>query len=169
MYIGLGCQSCRGHVNRENEHFPVPRSRLRIWPRETGSAVPSRVNLLILHTQAEFGAYSRDSSRFTHLPHNTSKPRGITFLRFSTYPTSAVLGSIVMITAGCRDERRQGPCKKGNGRNKNISNKRETAKKVRAGAARYTLFTILEETCQFPHAQGKYKYATQVQLSPDPY
>ena len=29
-----------------------------------GSVVPSRVRLLILHTQAEYGAYSRDSSRF---------------------------------------------------------------------------------------------------------
>ena len=27
--------------------FPCPRSRLRIWSRETGSAVPSRVSLLI--------------------------------------------------------------------------------------------------------------------------
>ena len=43
---------------------PCPRSRLRIWPRETGSAVPSRVSLLILHFQAESGAYSRDSSGF---------------------------------------------------------------------------------------------------------
>ena len=34
-----------------------------IWSRETGSAVPSRVSLLILHTQAESGAYLRDSSR----------------------------------------------------------------------------------------------------------
>ena len=38
-----------------------PHSRLRIWSRETGSAVPSRVSLL--HTRAESGAYSRDSSR----------------------------------------------------------------------------------------------------------
>ena len=38
----------RGQLNRENEYFPVRvRSRLRIWPRETGSAVPSRVSLLI--------------------------------------------------------------------------------------------------------------------------
>ena len=44
--------------------FPCPRSRLRIWSRETGLAVPSRVSLLILHTQAESGAYLRDSSRF---------------------------------------------------------------------------------------------------------
>ena len=27
--------------------FPCPRSRLRIWPREAGSAVPSRVSLII--------------------------------------------------------------------------------------------------------------------------
>ena len=27
--------------------FPCLRSRLRIWPRETGSAVPSRISLLI--------------------------------------------------------------------------------------------------------------------------
>ena len=38
----------RGQLNRENDYFPVRvRSRLRIWPRETGSAVPSRVSLLI--------------------------------------------------------------------------------------------------------------------------
>ena len=43
--------------------FPCPRSCLRIWSRETGSAVPSRVSLFILHTQAESGAYLRDSSR----------------------------------------------------------------------------------------------------------
>ena len=47
----------------KREHFPCPRSRLKIWSRETGSAVPSRVSLLILHTQAESGVYSRDSSR----------------------------------------------------------------------------------------------------------
>ena len=28
--------------------FPIPRSGLRIWSRETGSAAPSRVSLLIL-------------------------------------------------------------------------------------------------------------------------
>ena len=38
----------RDQPNRENEYFSVrPRSRLRIWSRETGSAVPSRVSLLI--------------------------------------------------------------------------------------------------------------------------
>ena len=51
----------RGQLNMENE-FPC--SRLRIWCHETGSAVPSGVSLLILHTQAEYGAYSQDSFRF---------------------------------------------------------------------------------------------------------
>ena len=31
-------------------YVPCPRSRLRVWSRELGSAVPSRVSLLILHT-----------------------------------------------------------------------------------------------------------------------
>ena len=44
--------------------FPFPRLRLKIWPRETGSAVPSRGSLLIsIHTQTGSGAYLRDSSR----------------------------------------------------------------------------------------------------------
>ena len=55
----------RGQLNRENEYSPVPaRTRLRFWSRETGSAVPSRVSLLILHTQAEYDAYSLDFSQF---------------------------------------------------------------------------------------------------------
>ena len=37
----------RGQLNRGKIIFPCPRSRLRIWSRETGSAVPSRVSLLI--------------------------------------------------------------------------------------------------------------------------
>ena len=43
-------------------------TRLKIWSRETGSAVPSRVSLLILQTQAESHAYSWDSSRFPRRP-----------------------------------------------------------------------------------------------------
>ena len=39
--------------------------RLRIWSRETGSAVSSRVRLLILHTRAESRAYSWDPFRFS--------------------------------------------------------------------------------------------------------
>ena len=38
----------RGQLNRENEYFPVRvRSCVRIWSRETGSAFPSCVRLLI--------------------------------------------------------------------------------------------------------------------------
>ena len=38
----------RGQLNREKYFFPVRvRLRLRIWPRETGSVVPSRFSLLI--------------------------------------------------------------------------------------------------------------------------
>ena len=37
----------RGQLNGENILFSCPRSRLRIWSRETSSAVPSRVSLLI--------------------------------------------------------------------------------------------------------------------------
>ena len=47
---GKVANPARGQLNREND-------------RETGSAVPSRVSLFILHTQAESGAYLRDFSR----------------------------------------------------------------------------------------------------------
>ena len=61
---GKVANPARGRQLNKKNIFPCPRSRLRIWSRETGSAVPSRVSLLILHTQAESGAYLRDSSRF---------------------------------------------------------------------------------------------------------
>ena len=44
---GKVANPARGQLNRKNEYFPCPRSRLSIWSRETGSAVPSRVGLLI--------------------------------------------------------------------------------------------------------------------------
>ena len=44
---GKGASPTRGQLNRKNEYFPCPHSFLRIWSRETGSAVPSRVSLLI--------------------------------------------------------------------------------------------------------------------------
>ena len=50
---GKVANSARGQLNRENEHFPVSvHACLRLWSREMGSAVPSRVSLLIIHTQA---------------------------------------------------------------------------------------------------------------------
>ena len=60
---GKVANPARGQLNRGKCIFPCPCTRLRIWSRETGLAVPSRVSLLILHTQAESGAYSLDFSR----------------------------------------------------------------------------------------------------------
>ena len=54
---GYGCQSCSWSAEQRKYIFPHLRSRLRIWFRETASAVPSRVSLLILHTQTESGAF----------------------------------------------------------------------------------------------------------------
>ena len=44
---GRVANPARGQLSRENEYLSCPRSRLRIWSHETGSAVPSRVSLLI--------------------------------------------------------------------------------------------------------------------------
>ena len=61
---GMVVNPVHGQFNTRQGCFPCPRSRLRIWSRETGSTAPSRASLLILHThEAESGAYSRDSSR----------------------------------------------------------------------------------------------------------
>ena len=43
---GKVANPARGQLNRENR-YPCPRSHLRIWSRKTGSAVPSRISLLI--------------------------------------------------------------------------------------------------------------------------
>ena len=51
--IGYGCQSCSWSAEQDKCIFPYPRYRLRIRSRKTGSAVPSRVSSLILHTQTE--------------------------------------------------------------------------------------------------------------------
>ena len=42
---GVVANPARGQLNREKCFFPCPHSRLRIWSRKTGSAVPSRVSL----------------------------------------------------------------------------------------------------------------------------
>ena len=55
----------RGQLNRDFS-FTCLRSRLRTWPRETGSAVPSNASLFIVHTQAESGAYSYRSMVGVH-------------------------------------------------------------------------------------------------------
>ena len=45
--------------------FPLYPFAPESWSRETGSAVPYRFSLLILHTRSESGDYSRDFSCFT--------------------------------------------------------------------------------------------------------
>ena len=45
---GIGCQSCTWSAEQGRNIFPCPRSRLRIWCRETGSAVPSRIVSLLI-------------------------------------------------------------------------------------------------------------------------
>ena len=54
-----------GQLKQGKCFFPCPRSRLRIWSREAGSAVSSvpRQPAHLSHTQAEYGAYLQDSSR----------------------------------------------------------------------------------------------------------
>ena len=61
---GQGCQSCSWSAEQGKMKIFLSLSRLRIWSREMGPSIPSRASLVILHTQAESGAYSRDSSRF---------------------------------------------------------------------------------------------------------
>ena len=49
-----GCESCSWLAEQGICIFPCPHSRLMIiWSRETGSAVPSRVSPLTLHTRPE--------------------------------------------------------------------------------------------------------------------
>ena len=45
---GKVANPARGSAEQGKLIFPCPRSRLRIWLRETGLAVPSRVSLLIV-------------------------------------------------------------------------------------------------------------------------
>ena len=69
MYVrpsqpGKVANLARGQLAEQGKWIiPCPRSRLRFWSREMGSAVPSRVSLLISILQAESSACLRDSSR----------------------------------------------------------------------------------------------------------
>ena len=68
------------HNQLNREKNPCPRSRLKNWFREIGLAVPSRVSLVIVYTNAESGAYSRGYSQcpqrcpyiFTTIHHRVS-------------------------------------------------------------------------------------------------
>ena len=52
------CPSCSWSAEQGSLFFSCPRSGLGIWSCKTDSAVPSRVSLLIRHTEAESDAYS---------------------------------------------------------------------------------------------------------------
>ena len=51
-----GCQFLSWSAEHGKLTFLCLRSRLRIWSRQTGWAVPSRVGSIILHTQAASGS-----------------------------------------------------------------------------------------------------------------
>ena len=96
---GYGCANpARGQLNRKIfMFFPCPRSRLRIWSRETGSAVPSRVSSLILRTQAK--------SRVLHVTYLVLLTPSITY-RISTgrYGCSKVfVGCVEILLQPCWD------------------------------------------------------------------
>ena len=57
--LGKVANPARGQLNRDFCFSLYPRLRLRIWSRESGSAIPSRVSQLILRNQAESDAYPR--------------------------------------------------------------------------------------------------------------
>ena len=64
LTTGQCCQSCSWSAAEQGKRIiRSPRSRLRIRSRETGSAVLSRVSLLISILQAEASACLPDSSR----------------------------------------------------------------------------------------------------------
>ena len=115
--IGYGCQSCLWSAEQGNTCFPCTRSRLRIWSRQTSSAVTSRVSplpsSLIIGLNLVI-SYSRDFSRFQqrrpHIPSTAigSVPRssGYTFAyRRRSLPrvrrhTEPVVLKVVPVTGG---------------------------------------------------------------------
>ena len=51
-------------AKQETCFLPSPSLRLKVWHCETDSTISSRVSLFIIHSQAVYGTFSRDSSRF---------------------------------------------------------------------------------------------------------
>ena len=71
--VELHFQQSREWINRvwlprsakqETYFLPSPSLRLNVWHCETDSTISSRVSLLIIHSQAVYGTFSRDFSRF---------------------------------------------------------------------------------------------------------
>ena len=92
----------REQLKAENDFFSCPHSRLRIWSRETGLAVPYLDSSFILSTQSESGAYSRDPSIFPrrHLflrlpPSGQSRVHWVTHVRTDDSPPRLYRPSII--------------------------------------------------------------------------
>ena len=66
--LGMFANHAPGQLQQGKRNFPCPRSRLRVWSRDSYSAVPSRISLLILHTQAESSVYLRYSTPPSRFP-----------------------------------------------------------------------------------------------------
>ena len=69
-----GCQSCSWSAGQGKLIFPCPRACMRIWSRETGSAVLSRVSLLISILRLNLVLILRDSSRVPRRRRSFMKP-----------------------------------------------------------------------------------------------
>ena len=81
--LGEIANPARGQLNRENDHSPVTIRASKFGvARRVQLSLPRQPTYLIVHTQAESGAYSRDSSRF---------PRGVHFLFKPPYANGSVL------------------------------------------------------------------------------
>ena len=75
---GKVAKPTQGQLNRENDFSPCPRSPLRIWSREAGSAALNRASTHIRHIEAEYGAFEGFSECvhfFTGVLLNASKQR----------------------------------------------------------------------------------------------
>ena len=55
--VAIPACSWSAEQRKWNLDLPCPSSHLRIWSRETGSAVPSRISLVVLYTRAESDAF----------------------------------------------------------------------------------------------------------------
>ena len=86
--VELHFQQSRVWINRvwlprsakqETCFLPSPSLRLKVWHCETDSTISSRVSLLIIHSQAVYGTFSRDFSRFLQ--------------RHPQIPPTAIIGS----------------------------------------------------------------------------
>ena len=90
-YSGLdnnryGLQSCTWSDEQGKLIIPCPRSRLRIWSRKAGSAMPSRVSPPILNTQAESSIINHQSDAYSRVLPISVTASIDTINRYHVYP-----------------------------------------------------------------------------------